>query len=101
MNVLLFCTIALLVVWGLVHLYSDVKKVRDWRINPQNPANLAIDSNSTSYDGLISAVAEGASGIGVRTASHSGEIVGEASSREAAVTGLGHFLHNLGHFIHH
>ncbi len=101
MNVLLFCTIALLVIWGLVHVYLDVKKVRDWRVDPQNPANLALHSNSTDYDGLISAVAEGATGIGEKTVSHSDGLAGEASTSEAAVSGVGHLLHNLAHFIHH
>ncbi len=101
MNSLLFGAIALLVIWGLIHVYLDVKKVRDWRINPQNPANLAIDSQSTNYDGLISAVSEGATGIGEKTASHSGELVGEASSSDAAASGIGHLLHSLEHFIHH
>jgi|GEM_PF-1221432 len=78
MNFLLFGTISLLVIWGLGHLYSDVRRVRDWQIASRQAKNLAIDAQSTSYDGLISAVAEGASGIGVKTAVHSGE----ASSRE-------------------
>ncbi len=101
MDVLLFCTIALFVIWGLGHLYSDVRRVRDWRIASQRSANLTIDAQSTSYDDLISAVAEGASGIGVKTAGHSGEVVGEASGSEAAASGIGHLLHTLGHFIHH
>jgi len=97
MNFLLFGTISLLVIWGLGHLYSDVRRVRDWQIASRQAKNLAIDAQSTSYDGLISAVAEGASGIGVKTAVHSGE----ASSSEAAASGIGHLLHTLGHFIHH
>lgn len=101
MNVLLFCAIVLLLIWSLVHIYLDVKKVRNWQVDPQNPANLAIDSQSTIYDGLISAVAEGATRIGEKTVSHSDGLAGEASTSEAAVSGVGHLLHNLAHFIHH
>jgi hypothetical protein len=84
-----------LLIWSAVHLYNDIRKVPNWRVNPAQPLNLLEQDSSLDLGGPIDAVATGLSG------SEAACYTVESGSCEAGGMGIGHAVEHLGHFLHH
>jgi hypothetical protein len=84
-----------LLVWAAIHLYNDIRKVRNWQVDPATSLNLLEQDSSLDVGGPIEAVA---TGLSSEAACHT---TSEAGSCEAAGVGIGHAVGHLGHFLHH
>jgi hypothetical protein len=98
MGTLLTIVLAGLLIWATIHLYSDVRKVRNWQVDPAVSLNLLEQDSSLDVSGPIDAAANGLIGVTEKSVCHA---VGEAGSCDAAGVSIGHVIENLGHFIHH
>ncbi|MGV0024192.1 hypothetical protein ACFE35_04245 [Phormidesmis priestleyi ANT.L61.2] len=84
-----------LLIWAAIHLYNDIRKVRNWQVDPATSLNLLKQDTSLDVGGPIEAVATGLSG---EAACHTAS---EAGNCEATGVGIGHAVGHLGHFFHH
>lgn len=85
MHILWLTVIGIFPVLGLLYLYRDVRKVRNWKHDPAGTF-----AEATSLAG-----GESLSGVGVEQACHSGSVLGETGACDA-IQGI-----DLGHIFHH
>ncbi|KAM3100369.1 hypothetical protein ACKFKG_01280 [Phormidesmis sp. 146-35] len=94
MGTLITIVLAALLIWAAIHLYNDIRKVPNWRVDRANPANLPIQDNGLDLGGPIDAIGNGLSGeIACQTTSE--------ASCNAVGASIGHAVGHLGHFLHH
>ncbi len=83
--------VGFLLVIAFAYLYKDLKKVKSWRVESNEPRPNVPDNGLEAMGYL-----DPCHPIGTTS-----ETPGCEAASEAASVGLGHLVENVGHFLHH